>query len=338
MAYFFRTYRVATNGERIDGMPTFAFIFSGGTYYLTAIVIFQDGMIGGWELVDFEEFKRNVRSGRVVTQPPPRAKIMVSSVGSFTAIDPFYRIEPEEFIKEVADTIEALNGRPTTSNRCQEAWAAHEHAPSEATKEALRMAYEAIPKHKRIYVLGDMTDKDSAIRAVLYPDEHDILTPAIPAGTGAMSWHATSPKRNAEEETPTRLDWMRESLCTRVWERNPGSVMLEFGETEHLEVASQWRVIVAGRVALASRDHGRRTKGFPPVDVYTELTRLLGGKRIVRAQVTDNLADLLIEFENGVQLEIHTDSAAYEAWELAGPSETLYGIGGGGVLKFPRHR
>ncbi len=139
-------------------------------YHLTHISIYRDGMIDCWELVTFEQFEQKVRSGWVVTQPPPNAKISVSFLASFTATDASYWIEPEEFIREVADEIESLNGRPTSADRCLTAWRAFEASPSEATKENLRQTYESIPKHNRRYVLGDMDRKDFPIRCVLYAE------------------------------------------------------------------------------------------------------------------------------------------------------------------------
>lgn len=170
MASFFRTYRTTGAGERIDGVFAMAFIHNG-EYHLTHISIFRDGLIDCWGLVTFEEFKHKVRSGWVVTQPPPDAKVSVSFLASFTAADARYWIAPEEFIKEVADDIEQLNGRPTTRQRCVAAWAAYEASPSESAKEALRSAYEAIPVHNRRYVLSDQDYKDHAIRHVLYPEQ-----------------------------------------------------------------------------------------------------------------------------------------------------------------------
>lgn len=172
MASFFRTYRITEDGARVDGVFAMAFIHNVD-YHLTHISIYKDGMIDCWGLVNFAEFKKKVRSGWVVTQLPKKARISVSFLASFTATDASYWIEPEEFIKEVADEIEELNGRPTTSDRCRDAWAAYEASPSQATKEALRLAYEAIPVHNRRYVLRDQDSKDGAIRAVLYPHEQE---------------------------------------------------------------------------------------------------------------------------------------------------------------------
>lgn len=171
MASFFHTYRITRHGERVDGVFAMAFIHNGD-YHLTHISIYPDCMIDCWGLVPFEEFKKKVRTGWVVTQPPPNAKVSVTFLASFTATDAFYWIDPEEFIREVADEIEELNGRPTTRETCLAAWKAYETSPSDATREDLQLAYEAVPEHNRMLVLGDQNRKDHPIRRVLYPEEH----------------------------------------------------------------------------------------------------------------------------------------------------------------------
>jgi hypothetical protein len=170
MASFFRTYRTTSDGERIDGVFAMAFIHNC-QYHLTHISIYRDGMVDCWGLVTFEQFKQKVRSGWVVTQPPPNATVSVSFLASFTAADASYWIKAEEFIREVADEIEELNGRLTSRDRCSKAWHAYNEIPSDATKEVLRLAYEAVPEHNRRFVLGDMDRKDYPIRRVLYPEQ-----------------------------------------------------------------------------------------------------------------------------------------------------------------------
>jgi hypothetical protein len=156
--------------KRIDGVFAMAFI-QNGCYHLTHISIYQDGLVDCWGLVSFEEFKEKVRTGWVVTQSPEGADVSVSFLARFKAVDANYWIDPEEFIKEVGDEIEELNGRPTTSALCLQAWESYQQDPDEANREALRATYEAIPKHNRRYVLADMDRKDWPIRRVLYGDE-----------------------------------------------------------------------------------------------------------------------------------------------------------------------
>lgn len=168
MAIIFRTYRIE-NEVRIDGVFFLAFIHNQD-YFLTPISIYKDGMIDCWELVDFEEFKRKVRSGWVVTQPPEGAKIGVAFLASFNAVTASYWIKPEELIKEVEDEIERLNGRPTSREKCKEAYKAFQDNPTEELREKLRQAYEIVPEHIRPY-LGDMDVNDIPIRMVIYGEE-----------------------------------------------------------------------------------------------------------------------------------------------------------------------
>ncbi|WP_395739153.1 hypothetical protein [Prosthecobacter sp.] len=170
MASFFKTYRVTPEGERIDGVFAMAFIHND-QYHLTPIRIYRDGMVDCWTWVTFEEFKEKVRSGWVVTQPPPDASVSIWPLASFTATDASYGIEPEQFIREVADEIEALNGRPTSRDRCLEAWRAYDAMPSEDTKEALRLAYRAVPEHNRKFILTGIDRKDHPLHHVLYSEE-----------------------------------------------------------------------------------------------------------------------------------------------------------------------
>jgi hypothetical protein len=171
VASCFRTYRVQ-DGKRIDGVFFFAFIHNG-SYYLSPISIYQDGLIDCWGLVDFEGFKQKVRSGWVVTQPPEGARVSVPFLADFRAADAYYWVQAEELIKEVADEIEELNHRPSSVKRCYEAYKQFQDNPTEGTRDALRKAYEAVPEHNRTYVLGDMDVKDIPIRMIIY-GEHEI--------------------------------------------------------------------------------------------------------------------------------------------------------------------
>ena len=131
-------------------------------YYETIIGVFEDGTIDCWELVNFEEFKTQVAQGWVVTQVPKGARISCHHLYYGNSTLEFY-IEIDEFVKEVEDTIARLQGKQTVAETCIQAFARFLMLPTEENKSSLRAAYNAIPKHLRIYVLGDMDCKDSAI-------------------------------------------------------------------------------------------------------------------------------------------------------------------------------
>ncbi len=160
-----RTFR-EVDGVQIPCTWLQAFIHNNH-YYVVEIKIYQDSMIDCWGLVTFEQFRAKVRQGWVVTQIPEGARVgMMVSGTFFTATNVSASVEPEEFIKEVADEIRILNGKPDTLTLAHEAFQAYCAAPNDRTKTALRAAYEAVPAHRRIY-LGGMDDKDYEYRVIL---------------------------------------------------------------------------------------------------------------------------------------------------------------------------
>ena len=156
------------NGQIILGQAHNIYIHNL-RYYLTELKIYADGMIDCWEMVTFEEFKNKVKSGWIVTELPNTAEVSISpGLGDFTATNITNLVKPEELIKEVADIIDELNNRLTTSDICQKAFEDYQKKPNESNKKELKEAYEAIPEHNRIYVLGDMNQKDHPIRYIIY--------------------------------------------------------------------------------------------------------------------------------------------------------------------------
>ena len=154
-------YRNGENGEIIRGQGLSAFIHNVN-YYETIIGVFEDGKIDCWGLVDFEEFKTKVAEGWVVTEVPKGARISCHHLYWGNSTLEFYK-EIDEFVKEVEDTINLLQGKQTVGETCVQALARFLTLPTKENKSSLRAAYNAIPKHLRIYILSDMDYKDSAI-------------------------------------------------------------------------------------------------------------------------------------------------------------------------------
>jgi hypothetical protein len=154
-------YRNGENGEIIRGKGLSAFIHNWD-YHETIIGVFEDGTIDCWGLVNFEEFKTKVAQGWVVTEVPKGASITCHHLYYGKSTLEFEK-EIDEFVKEVEDTINLLQGKQTVAKTCVQAFARFLTLPTKENKSSLRAAYNAIPKHLRIYVLGDMGWHDSAI-------------------------------------------------------------------------------------------------------------------------------------------------------------------------------
>jgi hypothetical protein len=126
------------------------------------------------------------------------------------------------------------------------------------------------------------------------------------------------------------IEWLIGRTCVRVCEHYPHNFSFEF-EPGVLAVDCLWRVVAGGRLARTSQDHGQQY-GLPaPLDAYAEAASLLRGRRVTATRLREETADLVLDFEGGVSLEVLSDSSGYEPWKLTAPGVHLVALGGGGL-------
>jgi hypothetical protein len=191
----YQTIHRTAGSKTIPGYLLPIFI-KNGPHHLTNLKVYQDGMVDCWELVSFKRFQQRIEDGWVVTRLPEGAEVFAFPLGSFVATKVKNFVTEAELVKEVADAIDELNGRPTSMARCLEAYEAYQAAPGNDARERLRDAYEAMPAHNRRYVLGDMDSKDFPIRAIVYPEASGPSATAAPAAPSQPSESRTpEPKR-----------------------------------------------------------------------------------------------------------------------------------------------
>lgn len=94
-------------------------------------------------------------------------------------------------------------------------------------------------------------------------------------------------------------------------------------------VESCWRIVTSNGVAIASEDD-KQYFGLPqPVDAAVQALKLLS-KPVVTLGVNVLTADLQIEFEEYVRLEVWNGSSGYEPWNCTTKSGLqIYALGGG---------
>lgn len=203
-----RTYRVV-DGERIEGTWRHVFIKNGGTYFLADLLIYADGMVDAWEPLDFDGFCAKVRSGWVATSITPGAPASAHNLAGWTMTEPWGTVTAEELIGEVRDEIARLRGEPTSEDRCRDAVRAYIAAPAPERLEELSAAYQAVPEHLRIYLLGDMDVRDEPIITLL------TLTGDQRPGyeENPHDWPVT------DEDKQGALEWLREWELDRAPER-----------------------------------------------------------------------------------------------------------------------
>lgn len=115
--------------------------------------------------------------------------------------------------------------------------------------------------------------------------------------------------------------------------------VFSFGATVTLRVASPWRIVADGRIALGRDDDGQKF-GLPqPVDAVAQARSLLRGRTVTSFSIASVSADAAIDFGDGLLLEIFNSSSGYEGWLLAEHSgRMLIAQGGGSLVGFPPNK
>ncbi|AVZ77766.1 DUF1768 domain-containing protein [Streptomyces lunaelactis] len=206
------THRMA-DGIRVPGTWRHAFI-RNGDYHLTDLFIYADGLINCWGLVTLDEFERKLRSGWVATELPEGGRASGHELAGWTFSKPRTWLTPELLLAEVRDTIDQLNGRPDSTDRCLDAVDAFLADRTEEKRAAARAAYLAIPETQRHYALGDMDRKDWPLQVLVagpggqvedWPDEpvtQEDYDEAVAYFEDRAKWIAERPSR-APADGPT---------------------------------------------------------------------------------------------------------------------------------------
>jgi hypothetical protein len=147
------TFRIVEDRE-ILGVFLPAFI-NNVQYYLTNIIVYADGMVDCWGLVDWEGFIRKVESGWVITSLPEGAEVSVHPITCFIAKDILYKVPESEFIKQALDAVEELNGRPTSLEQFINAKKFYWEEPNDGNRALMHEAFERVPHHMKKYVLNE---------------------------------------------------------------------------------------------------------------------------------------------------------------------------------------
>jgi len=86
-------------------------IIHNGSYFLTELQVFADGLINCWEMVDLPMFKEKLRRGWVVTSIPAGSELSIHGIGSLAVTSPTWAHTPKSLVKYVQGIIKTLNPR-----------------------------------------------------------------------------------------------------------------------------------------------------------------------------------------------------------------------------------
>jgi len=93
-------------------------IIHNGSYFLTDLQVFADGLINCWEMVDLPMFKEKLRRGWVVPSIPDGEDLSIHGVGSVAVVSPNWTHNAASLIGFIQDIVKALNPRMENLHAC----------------------------------------------------------------------------------------------------------------------------------------------------------------------------------------------------------------------------
>ena len=162
--------------QEVYGDDFFCFFKNGEkSYDLVNVNVFSDGKIQianleNTMLLGLEEFEEEVKQARITTDIIEGSSVNILGLGLCVFGEGGNYVSMNEKMDEIKDMILKLNNKLTTSDICRNILDEYLANPNSKLKEKLKIAYENVPEHLRMY-LGDMDVKDTEIRMIIYGDE-----------------------------------------------------------------------------------------------------------------------------------------------------------------------
>lgn len=162
--------------KKVVGEDHSLFYVLDGNYYLVRLLLFKDKSIlihgcAEEKLLNLDDLHELIKNGIVCSAPPLGVKVIIENLGEFTIVEEGYSNDIEEIFAELEDNYRKLNGEKSLNELCLEIFEVYKVNPSEELKAELKIAYERVPEHLRMY-LGDMDTKDGEIIDIIYGSEY----------------------------------------------------------------------------------------------------------------------------------------------------------------------
>jgi len=159
----------------VTGEGFFIFMKYKGADYLVYLTVYKDGTIECQnavfqKMLKLEELEELFSNGTFFTELKEPTKITLDHLGDVIMVNGSYIIDITDKYKQILDIYQKLNKHPGLLDICRKRYYQYLEHPTEKHKEDLRIAYEAIPEHERMY-LGDMNTRDEDYIRILYTEE-----------------------------------------------------------------------------------------------------------------------------------------------------------------------
>jgi hypothetical protein len=128
------------------------------------------------------------------------------------------------------------------------------------------------------------------------------------------------------------FSWMVGRTINNVALNEPTQWSFSFEPRVGIGAECPWRLLRDGRVVISSEDHLQQY-GLPtPLDAAAVASDALAGASVLRVEVREGAADLLLDLSGGLRLEFIPISSGYESWSVTTPSGFQVIAQGGGQL------
>jgi hypothetical protein len=144
------------------------FLPGDNNYYLMELIVSNAGLLVlNGQTFDIEELDKRIDKKQIRTNLPVNSRFSVHGIGYKILVDDetYFPINEAEFVKDITDQIKRINGEPTSADKCLNAFRDFLiESNNELLRQKLEDAYNLVPIHNRIYILGDMGSKDNPLR------------------------------------------------------------------------------------------------------------------------------------------------------------------------------
>ena len=141
--------------------------------YLSELSLYKNGNIEFTHLpakktFKFEELNELAEKGIITTELEVGEIVTILNLGSFK-IKSGNGVEIKFKLNELTDKFNELNGIENSISKCARIFEEYRQNPTKKLRNELKVAYDAVPEHQRIFV-GTMDTKDYEVRQVIYGD------------------------------------------------------------------------------------------------------------------------------------------------------------------------
>jgi hypothetical protein len=156
------------------GKSLSVFVRERDAVYIADLRVFDDqhfeiGRIPTPLTLTYDELRAAVDERRILSDPEVGTLTKIHGLGEFSLGPKGWATDIHEIVRELDDISSELRGRPTSIQRCRDAFELYLREPTLENQARLEDAYESVPEHNRRYI-GDIDTKDIPVRMIIYGD------------------------------------------------------------------------------------------------------------------------------------------------------------------------